>query len=61
MVPASDIMVNAVGKTIFEDLVSQALATGKPVAGPDPLVIEKGRVTLRQLRLSKPAMRNIEP
>ncbi|KAI9810550.1 MAG: hypothetical protein M1827_006223 [Pycnora praestabilis] len=38
----SDLMVNEVGKIIYEDFLPEALAEGKYVAAPDPLVVGQG-------------------
>lgn len=38
----SDLMANEVGKVIYEDFLPAALAKGKYIAAPEPLVIAKG-------------------
>lgn len=38
----SDPIANEIGKLIYEDFLPKALAEGKYVAAPDPMVVGKG-------------------
>ena len=38
----SDLMANEVGRVIYEDFLPAALASGKYIAAPEPLVVNKG-------------------